>query len=125
MALPRLHRLRHRQDFDRLYRKGRRFSATCLMVRVLPSMPSTAQPGAETVPRVAVVVSQKVSKRAVVRNRIRRQIQAIIQDLLPQLLPGLGLLISAKPPAVGCDYSNFLQELEQLLQEAEVFHGHS
>lgn len=127
MALPAPHRLHQRQDFDALYRQGRRFSASYFLVRVLRDpLPRSDRPVSSPPkpPRIAVVVSQKVSKRAVVRNRIRRQVQGAIHHLLPQLPPGLRLLITARPPAVACNYYEFLQELKQLLSNAEVFHGY-
>lgn len=127
VALPRPYRLRHRQDFDALYRKGRRFSSSYLIVRVL--QPRSVRLNAPVAhldpPRLGIVVSQKVSKRAVIRNRLRRQIQGVMQGFLPHLKPGLRLLITVKPTAVECDYYKFLQELKQLLSDAEVFDGYS
>ncbi|MEB3162944.1 MAG: ribonuclease P protein component [Prochlorothrix sp.] len=130
MALPRQYRLRHRRDFDALYRKGRRFASAHLLVRVLRPAPVAIAPLENThentyPPRLGIVVSQKVSKRAVVRNRIRRQIQGVMQGFLPQIQPGLRLLITVKPPAVECDYYKFLQELRKLLSDAEVLDGYS
>jgi ribonuclease P protein component len=47
--------------------------------------------------------------------------------LLPHLLPGWRLVIVVQPSAVQeeCDYQQFLQELKQLLAEAEVLNGYS
>ncbi len=72
-----------------------------------------------------ISISQKVSKRAVVRNRIKRRIKAALRELLPSVLPGWHLVIVVRPNAVECDYKEFLQELKQLLIDAEVFDGHS
>jgi ribonuclease P protein component len=75
--------------------------------------------------RVGISISQKVSKRAVVRNRIRRQLQAILQQYLPYIPSGWRLVIVVKPGATECRYEQFLQELKQLLINAEVINGHS
>ena len=75
--------------------------------------------------RLGISISQKVSKRAVVRNRIKRQLRAAFYHCLPDLSTGWYLAVVVKPLAIQCDYHQFLQELEQLLTEAEVFHGHS
>lgn len=75
--------------------------------------------------RVGLSIGQKVSKRAVVRNRIKRQIRAIFRQFLPDLAAGWRLVIVVRPEAVGCESSEFLQELKQLLTDAEVFDGHS
>ena len=74
--------------------------------------------------QIGISISLKVSKRAVVRNRIKRQIRAALRHLLPRLTPGWKLVIIVRPQAVECDYLQFLQELEQLLLDAEVLNGY-
>ncbi|MEM8605204.1 MAG: ribonuclease P protein component [Cyanobacteria bacterium P01_H01_bin.121] len=152
MALPKRHRLRRRQDFDRVYRRGKRSASQNLRLNALrlkqplnaadqviqanTVTASTSSPGDRLRPassasrpelpvQVAVVVSQKVSKRAVVRNRIRRQLQAGLARLLPELGKGWLLIIRVQPNAVNCEFDQFLQELKQLLIDAEVLHGSS
>ncbi|HHP7243983.1 MAG TPA: ribonuclease P protein component, partial [Elainellaceae cyanobacterium] len=71
-----------------------------------------------------VSISQKVSKKAVTRNRIKRQIQSAMQRLLPRMSEGWQVVVVVRPRAMQCDYSQFLQELEQLLTEAEIINGH-
>lgn len=75
--------------------------------------------------RIGISISQKVSKRAVVRNRIKRQIRAGLRQLLPKLAQGYDLVVVAHPQSIQCDYFQFLQELEQLLLNAEVLDGRS
>ena len=88
----------------------------------------TATQIAQTTPsQIGISISTKVSKRAVVRNRIKRQIAAFLYQLLPKLSPGWRLVVVVKPAVVEleCGSQQFLQELEQLLTQAEVFSGHS
>lgn len=140
MALPKIHRLRRRQDFSKVYQTGLRRSTAHLTLRAVhcldtksfsvpvgqsnlrqAELPSTQ----ELLPTcLGISVSQKVSKRAVVRNRIKRRIRAAFQHLLPRLLPGWQLVIVVKPSAIECGYGQFLQELEQLFVNAEVMDGH-
>ncbi|MBD0387298.1 MAG: ribonuclease P protein component, partial [Nostoc sp. C3-bin3] len=77
--------------------------------------------------RIGISISTKVSKRAVVRNRIKRQITSALHNLLPKLSPGWRLVFIVKPTAAEskCVSPQFLQELEQLLAQAEVFDGNS
>lgn len=141
MGLPKHHRLRRRDDFSRIYQKGNRYKAKHLTLRVLPrnrtllstqrqrlvvdaSVASTS-PTRNLPTRIGISISLKVDKRAVVRNRIRRQIQAVFVQLLPKVLSNWDLLVIAHPDAVQCDYWQFLQELEQLLINAEVIDGNS
>lgn len=67
-----------------------------------------------------ISISQKVSKKAVIRNRIKRRIKAVLGQLLPRCRSGWQVVIIVRPAAIECDYSKFLQELEQLLISAEV-----
>lgn len=135
MALPKPYRLRDRKDFERVYRRAQRSSGPDLLLRIAPqpktlgaspaALKATPAPLPLVAPsRIAVVVSLKVSKRAVVRNRLRRQVLAAIQQLLPQLNRGNLIIITVKPSAVGCDYPVFLQQLELLLQKTKALHGH-
>jgi ribonuclease P protein component len=75
--------------------------------------------------RVGISISQKVSKRAVIRNRIKRQIRAGLRSLIGHMAPGWDLVVVVHPQAVECDYLQFLQELEQLLIDAEVLDDRS
>jgi len=117
-VLPKIHRLRQRRDFTWVYQKGFRRSSLHFTLRGLKVHSAQATPT-----RIGISISQKVSKLAVVRNRIKRQIRAALRQLLPQIVTGWNLVIVVQPRAVECDYHQFLQELKQLLQEAEIIHG--
>ncbi len=140
MALPKANRLKSRQDFQAVFREGIRRQTPHLTLRALkPSYPkkpsldtaTTTTQATDLIPiastRIGISISTKVSKRAVVRNRMKRQIAASFYQLLPKLLPGWRLVIVVKPTAAQgeCGSQEFLQELEQLLAQAEVLDGHS
>ena len=139
MPLPKANRLKSRKDFQAVFREGTRRHGSYLTLRALqpssskvPSMEAaiTTQPSAELVnvasTRIGISISTKVSKRAVVRNRLKRQIAAALYQLLPKLLPGWRLVVIVKPTAAQqeCVREQFLQELEQLLAQAEVLNGY-
>jgi ribonuclease P protein component len=133
VGLPKQHRLKRRQDFSLVYQRGTRFKSEHFLLRRLRRSPlslSAAQPPAANpaVPplstRVGISISTKVDKRAVVRNRLRRRIQALFRQHLATLSPGWDLLIVVHPEAAQSDRIQFLQELEQLLQKAEVLNGY-
>jgi ribonuclease P protein component len=118
--LPKHHRLRHRRDFSTVYQNGVRRNSFALGLRAY----SCRQSGTDPLPsRIGVSISQKVSKRAVVRNRIKRQLRAIVRQLLPHFEPGWDVIIVVYPNALQCDYAEFLQQLKQLLTQAEIIHG--
>jgi ribonuclease P protein component len=145
-VLSQLHRLRKRQDFALVYQRGKSVYGGNLNVRVRKNLALgesgsvlTALPAT----RFGISVSQKVSKRAVQRNRIKRQLRAVCRHLLPRVTPGWDVVIVVRhsggqsaghstaasqnrplPQPLQCGYQKFLQELEQLLVEAKVIHGH-
>jgi ribonuclease P protein component len=127
VSLPKQHRLRRRQDFAVVYRHGLSRSSSHLTLRarqrsvITRSDPKSdgLKSESDTV-QIGISISQKVSKRAVVRNRIKRRIRAAFRCILPTLKPGWQIVVVVKPSAVECDYHQFLQELKQLLDKAEV-----
>jgi ribonuclease P protein component len=137
VALHKANRLQSRHNFRAVFREGIRRNGSHITLRALQrktkQMVNTASGNLqqselmEVPTRLGISVSTKVSKRAVVRNRIKRQIRAAFRSLLPRIAPGWLLVVIVHPSAVQaqCDYGQFLQELEQLLTEAEVIDGHS
>lgn len=129
--LPKANRLKRQQDFSTIYRRGIRRNSPNLSLRALRMVKRTelTQPEQATKPlaatRIGISISLKVSKHSVVRNRIKRQIRAALRQILPRLQPGWDLIIVVRPTAQECKYAEFLQELEQLLVEAEVLDGNS
>jgi len=132
--LPQANRLKHWRDFKAVYQKGIRRYGRHLTVRglrlpkvrpenVLSSDNLQVNPKDPPPTRIGISVSQKVSKKAVVRNRLKRQIRAALRQLLPRLTPGWQVIVGVRPSALECDYAQFLQELEQLLVDAEVING--
>jgi ribonuclease P protein component len=120
VGLARVHRLR-RQDFDSIYRQGKRISGAYFRAIVLLKLgDARVHP-----PQLGIVVSKKVSKRAVQRNRVRRQVQAAFQQLLPHLHQGWQGILIVQASALGCTYAQILPELEKILRKAEVLDGHS
>jgi ribonuclease P protein component len=123
VSLPKPHRLRRRQDFQKVYQYGKRHQQVHFILRSLRHLPSS---NTENLPatRFGISVSQKVSKKAVVRNLLKRQVKAALRQLLPQITSGWSVVIGVRPSAQGCEYVEILRELEQLLAAAEVLDGH-
>ncbi|MFM7228205.1 MAG: ribonuclease P protein component [Cyanobacteriota bacterium] len=119
MVLPCPFRLRGRGVFDHLYRRGRSQSLATMVLKVAPPRPellNPPQPQHATTCRLVVVVSSKVSKRAVVRNRLRRLFhEAFRQRQQRQPLPAAWLLLSLRPGAAESDPADLLKQWTHLL----------
>ena len=123
MALPQRHRLRGRRVFERLHRRARRLHGTSLVLRVLPASAELLSPpdraAAPSPWRCGVVVSGKVSRRAVVRNRLRRRLHAHLLAQPPAASErGLWLLLSLKPGSADLTPEALLGECTQVLLQA-------
>ncbi len=121
MVLPQRHRLRGSKIFNRLYRQSQRFHGTSMMLRVMAAessllpAPWCHRPSTW---RAAVVVSGKVSKRAVVRNRLRRLLHRHLLILDPTPLQPIWMVLSLKPGSAELDPAQLLGECSHLLRQA-------
>jgi len=83
--LKKSNRITKDKEFDRVFKTGQSFYTKLLGIKA-------ADNGLE-LNRLGVLISTKVSKRAVVRNKLKRQIKEIIQAELPGLKIGKDLVI--------------------------------
>ena len=122
-------RLRGHRCFDHLHRRGRRFHSTLMVLRTAPArnellnrnaaLKTSSSTADRARCRVAVVISSKVSKRAVVRNRLRRRLHAHLRSRFEQAPEhgAIWLLVSLKPG--DAPESHALQEeCDRLLKQA-------
>lgn len=83
--LKRINRITKNKEFDRAFKVGQAFYNKNLAIRAVANeLPIT---------RLGILVSTKVSKKAVVRNHVKRQIREIIKLELPKLKEGFDLVI--------------------------------
>tara|TARA_B100001093_G_scaffold301514_1_gene287574 strand:- start:108 stop:509 length:402 start_codon:yes stop_codon:yes gene_type:complete len=129
MVLPASMRLRGYRCFDHLHQKGKRFHGTLMVLRkasanhFLLKRPTTPVespcPQRSQACRVAVVISSKVSKRAVIRNRLRRLLHDHLRSRFEHAPEhaSVWLLVSLKPGAATEDH-DLLEECDRLLVQA-------
>ena len=122
MVLPQRHRLRGRGVFDYLYQRGQRFQQGLLQLRVAVAAPKLLREppvDLEGELRFGVVISSKVSKRAVKRNRLRRRLhEAFLRQKFRSNLPPTWLLLNLRPGAAELSDDNLLKEWFTLIQRA-------
>ena len=122
MVLPQRHRLRGRGVFDYIYQRGQRFQQGLLQLRVADAATELLREPPETLEgelRFGVVISSKVSKRAMKRNRLRRRLhEAFVRQRFRSDLPPTWLLLNLRPGAAELGDDNLLKEWSTLIQRA-------
>lgn len=97
-----------------VFRKGHANRGYLMMVRV-------ARNDRRQQPRVAVIVSKKIARRAHDRNRIRRRLYEIIRGYLPEISQAYDIAVMVTNKEIGHATSQQLHdESRRLLQNARV-----
>ncbi len=127
MVLPKSMRLKGYKSFNHLHKFGYRYYGSSMVLRVVQARPQLLKESLRSLKpqscRCAVVISSKVSKKAVIRNKLRR----LLHDHLSQRLchnKGLSskwALVSLKPSAINKAQTPLLEECDILLREAGLF----
>lgn len=107
--LPKGNRVRKTREFERVF--SSRLSVFGSFARI------SYTTGAANQTRCAVVVSTKVSKKAVVRNKIRRRVRSIIKRLLPTLTPPKDIVITCLVNSSSVPFKDFEIDIEKSLQK--------
>ena len=124
MVLPASMRLRGHRCFNRLHRSSKRQHGALMVLRVAAGdsnlLRRELRDVQERTCRCALVISSKVSKRAVRRNRLRRLLHQHLRQQLEHRgdLAGRWVLISLRPEASEAEPSQLLEECDSLLSSA-------
>jgi ribonuclease P protein component len=111
--LPAANRMRHRRDFDRAVRTGRRATRSRLTVHLARNGDAATTDQL----RVGFIVSRAVGP-AVVRNRVRRQLRHVVRDRVKQITataPGAALVVRATPQAADTNSVELARDFDRAL----------
>lgn len=106
------YRLTKRNDFQLVFKEGKRGFSKFFSVRYKENNLKN--------PRIAVVVSNKVSKKAVERNKLKRQIRSIVKLFIPDFNSNFDIIVSALSPALGKDYNTLQEELSKTFKKNKI-----
>lgn len=110
--LPRAHRLTKETDFKLLAQEGQSFYSPLFTIKILKAKDADS--------RFGVVISAKVSKKAVVRNKIKRRITEIIRLALPKIKSGFDVMILVKTVVAEKNYQEIKEDIEKLFKKANI-----
>lgn len=108
-------RLRKRQDFDSVYKKGKSYSCKYLKVYVL----NTDLPRQ----RYGFSISKKVSKKAVERNKLKRQLSFVIREELKSLKNGTDVIFVIRNVILDLSFNDMKNNVTELLKKANLYTG--
>ncbi len=98
-----------------MYKKGKIFGNRNFTLRYVPN--------GKNANRLGIVVSKKVSKKAVVRNRLRRQIRELYKNNVSSIKQGYDMIITAKPLCAGEEYSVLEKSFRHVLSKQGLMPG--
>ncbi len=108
--LKKKHRLAKTTDVKRTFERGRSFLNPLFSIRFLAGNEAK---------RFTVVVSSKVSKKAVVRNRLRRKVREFVRTRLVNFLPG-DYVIGIKPKVLSVTEGALINQLKDFLSAKKL-----
>ncbi|MFN8577584.1 MAG: ribonuclease P protein component [Candidatus Sericytochromatia bacterium] len=108
-------RLRKKQDFDSVYRKGKSYSCKYLKLYILNTdLPSQ---------RFGFSISKKVSKKAFERNKLKRQLSFVLREELNNLKTGSDIIFVVRNIILDLSYSDIKYNVRELLKKANLYTG--
>ena len=110
--LPRENRLKKQKDFERVYQQGKGFKQDFLFLKAVSN-------GLE-ITRFGLVVSRKISKKAVIRNRVKRRLREIIRLRLEKVKKGVDVVLVTLPGIEEKEYQEIEQMVDKLLEKAKL-----
>ena len=110
MALNKKNRLKKKKDFEEVFKQGKAAKGNFLFAKY--------RKNDLDYPRIAFIVSAKVSRKAVVRNRIRRVLSDISKTRLKELGP-VDIILIADKRVADAPRDKIEQDLEAVFRKTK------
>jgi ribonuclease P protein component len=111
--LKKSNRIGRNKEFDRAFKLGQSFYDKILGIKTVDNGLKLS--------RLGILVSTKVSKKAVVRNLIKRQIRAIIREKLLNIKEGKDLVIIVFPQIIGKKFEEIHEYIDRGLKRLKLY----
>ncbi len=105
--------MRHNKEFDRVFKLGQSFYVESLGFRIVNNDLVFS--------RLGILISTKVSKKAVIRNKFKRQIREIFQAELPKLKTGKDLVIIVSPKILSKNFEEIKTILKNSFEQLNLY----
>lgn len=104
--------LKNQNDFKKVFNKGEVFGNRTFVMYFLKNKRGKN--------RIGIIVSKKISKKAVVRNKIRRQIKEAYRLNEEKLIRGYDIILIAKESIKKTDYQKIEKSLMHLFYKKNL-----
>lgn len=106
-------RLRKTKEIEKTFKNGKSFYNNLLGFKVLKNDLNES--------RFCVIISAKISKKAVERNKIKRRVRAVINNDLGQVKKGFDVIIIVTKNIINLGFSDLKQEIEDSLKKIGIY----
>ena len=111
--LDKINRLTQDKEFDNVFKLGRASYSQILGIKTAANKKSNS--------RFGVLISTKISKKAVARNKLKRQIREIIQSQITKIKPGYDIVVITFPLIIKADYKKLEKTINQNLKKLSLY----
>jgi ribonuclease P protein component len=111
--LSKKNRLKRKKDIEGVFKRGKGFKEDFLILKVAKNNFKNS--------RFALVVSQKISKKATLRNKIRRKMSETVRLKIKRVKKGMDLVLIATPGLEEKDFWEINEIINKLFQKAKCF----
>lgn len=105
-------RISRQKDFDYIFKNGKSFQGKFMVVKIAPNI--------NDISRFAIIVSKKVSSKAVIRNFAKRRIKNIINSFFPRFSSKANIVVIVKTFSKDTPFSDLSYDLEEILIRAKI-----
>lgn len=104
-----------RQEFKNVMKDGKMASGELMGILAIRNQESGIRDYEDT--GAGLIVSKKLSNKAVVRNKLKRRLRAALQIVLPEINPQLYFVILPNRRAIGATVEELKNEIGNILQK--------
>ncbi len=105
--------LRKKKEIDFVFKNGKAFYSDFSTFKFIENKTELR--------RICIIISAKVSKKAVIRNKNKRQIRAIFLKLKPFLKEGFDCLFIVKTPFLKKNYLDKSSLIQNIFKNSNLF----
>ena len=103
-------RLKKEKEFKDVFQKGKGFKNNFLFLKIKKNNLEYN--------RLGIVVSKKISNKAVVRNQVKRRLREIIKKESEIIKPGWDIVLVAQPGIEKQKFTSLKEEVDKLIKDA-------